>query len=83
MCIGHSFLLPGVLVTQKTSLFQIHGQSEAFWILVEDVDGEVVLHHEYFLLKEKYCKDEHHVKLFVPVFEPLPPQYFLTVVSDR
>ncbi|GBP32714.1 Putative U5 small nuclear ribonucleoprotein 200 kDa helicase [Eumeta japonica] len=62
---------------------KIHGQSEAFWILVEDVDSEVVLHHEYFLLKEKYCKDEHHVKFFVPVFEPLPPQYFLRIVSDR
>ncbi|KAJ0170074.1 hypothetical protein K1T71_014680 [Dendrolimus kikuchii] len=62
---------------------KIHGQSEAFWILVEDVDSETVLHHEYFLLKEKYCKDEHQVKLFVPIFEPLPPQYFLRVVSDR
>ncbi|CAH2236758.1 jg14251 [Pararge aegeria aegeria] len=62
---------------------KIHGQSEAFWILVEDVDSEVILHHEYFLLKQKYCRDEHHVKLFVPVFEPLPPQYFLRVVSDR
>ncbi|XP_063371470.1 U5 small nuclear ribonucleoprotein 200 kDa helicase [Cydia amplana] len=62
---------------------KIHGQSEAFWILVEDVDSEVVLHHEFLLLKEKYCKDEHTVKLFVPVFEPLPPQYFLRVVSDR
>ncbi|KAI8426806.1 hypothetical protein MSG28_014489 [Choristoneura fumiferana] len=61
---------------------KIHGQSEAFWILVEDVDSEVVLHHEFLLLKEKYCKDEHTVKLFVPVFEPLPPQYFLRVVSD-
>lgn len=62
---------------------KIHGQSEAFWILVEDVDSEVVLHHEYFLLKEKYCTDEHLVKFFVPVFEPLPPQYFLRIVSDR
>ncbi|KAJ2939955.1 hypothetical protein O0L34_g6662 [Tuta absoluta] len=62
---------------------KIHGQSEAFWILVEDVDSEVVLHHEYFLLKQKYCKDEHQVKLYVPIFEPLPPQYFLRVVSDR
>ncbi|VVC99126.1 unnamed protein product, partial [Leptidea sinapis] len=59
----------------------IHGQSEAFWVLVEDVDSEVVLHHEYFLLKEKYARDEHHVKLFVPVFEPLPPQYFLRVFN--
>ncbi|XP_053622297.1 U5 small nuclear ribonucleoprotein 200 kDa helicase [Plodia interpunctella] len=62
---------------------KVHGQSEAFWILVEDVDSEVVLHHEYFLLKEKYSKDEHLVKLFVPIFEPLPPQYFLRLVSDR
>ncbi|XP_041761550.1 putative U5 small nuclear ribonucleoprotein 200 kDa helicase [Anopheles merus] len=62
---------------------KVHGQSEAFWILVEDVDSEVILHHEYFLLKAKYCTDDHLVKFFVPVFEPLPPQYFLRIVSDR
>ncbi|CAH1975270.1 unnamed protein product [Acanthoscelides obtectus] len=62
---------------------KVHGQSEAFWILVEDVDSEVILHHEYFLLKSKYAQDEHHVKFFVPIFEPLPPQYFLRIVSDR
>nr|NVI75554.1 lethal (3) 72Ab [Cucujiformia] len=62
---------------------KLHGQSEAFWILVEDVDSEVILHHEYFLLKAKYCQDEHLVKFFVPIFEPLPPQYFLRIVSDR
>uniref|UniRef100_A0A8C9YZV2 BRR2 homolog n=1 Tax=Sander lucioperca TaxID=283035 RepID=A0A8C9YZV2_SANLU len=61
----------------------IHGSSEAFWILVEDVDSEVILHHEYFLLKAKYAQDEHLVTFFVPVFEPLPPQYFIRVVSDR
>ena len=27
------------------------GSLQAFWILVEDVDSEVILHHEYFLLK--------------------------------
>lgn len=59
---------------------KLHGASEAFWILVEDVDSEVILHHEYFLLKSKYAQDEHLVKFFVPVFEPLPPQYFLRFV---
>jgi len=29
---------------------EIHGNSEAFWIFVEDVNGEVLLHHEYFTL---------------------------------
>jgi len=62
---------------------KLHGASEAFWILVEDVDSEVILHHEYFLLKSKFATDEHLVKFFVPVFEPLPPQYFLRIVSDR
>lgn len=62
---------------------KLHGASEAFWILVEDVDSEVILHHEYFLLKAKFATDEHLVKFFVPVFEPLPPQYFLRIVSDR
>ena len=57
--------------------------SEAFWILVEDVDPEHVLHHEFFLLKQKFATDEHTMKFFVPVYEPLPPQYFIRVVSDR
>ncbi|GAB6023297.1 hypothetical protein CHUAL_008104 [Chamberlinius hualienensis] len=62
---------------------KIHGYSEAFWILVEDVDSEALLHHEYFLLKNKYAQDEHIIKFFVPIFEPLPPQYFIRIVSDR
>ncbi|XP_015119554.1 putative U5 small nuclear ribonucleoprotein 200 kDa helicase [Diachasma alloeum] len=62
---------------------KVHGASEAFWILVEDVDSEVILHHEFFLLKAKYASDEHLIKFFVPVFEPLPPHYFLRIVSDR
>eukprot|EP00794_Sanderia_malayensis_P005235 gene5235-5896_t len=62
---------------------KIHGNAEALWIFVEDVDSETILHHEYFLLKAKYAQDEHTVKFFVPVFEPLPPQYFIRVVSDR
>ena len=44
---------------------------------VLDVDAEILLHHEYFLLKQKFAQDEHVVKFFVPVFEPLPPQYFI------
>jgi pre-mRNA-splicing helicase BRR2 len=31
---------------------KIHGKSEGFWIFVEDVNGEIILHQEYFLLKQ-------------------------------
>jgi pre-mRNA-splicing helicase BRR2 len=30
---------------------EFHGASEQFWVLVEDVDGEVIVHHELFALK--------------------------------
>ncbi|RWS27216.1 U5 small nuclear ribonucleoprotein 200 kDa helicase-like protein, partial [Leptotrombidium deliense] len=62
---------------------KVHKTSEAFWILVEDVDQELILHHEYFLLKAKYAQDAHVIKFFVPIFDPLPPQYFIRIVSDR
>lgn len=62
---------------------KVHGASEGFWVMVEDVDSEVILHHEFFLLKSKYSKDDHLIKFFVPLFEPVPPQYFLRVISDR
>ena len=62
---------------------KVHGAAESFWIFVEDVDSEIILHHEFFMLKQKYAQDEHTVKFFVPIFDPLPPQYFIRVVSDR
>eukprot|EP00004_Rigifila_ramosa_P013501 TRINITY_DN2991_c0_g1_i2.p1 TRINITY_DN2991_c0_g1~~TRINITY_DN2991_c0_g1_i2.p1 ORF type:complete len:1464 (+),score=450.91 TRINITY_DN2991_c0_g1_i2:2178-6569(+) len=62
---------------------KIHGTSEPFWIIVEDVDGERVLHHQYFLLKQQYAEDEHSMVFYIPIFEPLPPQYFIRVISDR
>lgn len=62
---------------------KIHGNSEGFWVFVEDVDCEMILYHEYFLLKKKFAEDEHIVKFFVPMFEPMPPLYFLRVISDK
>lgn len=62
---------------------KIHGPAESFWIVVEDVDGENILHHESFLLKKKYAMEEHFVRFTVPLCEPLPPQYFIRVLSDK
>eukprot|EP00053_Salpingoeca_punica_P020082 m.207381 g.207381 ORF g.207381 m.207381 type:complete len:2142 (+) comp17788_c0_seq1:161-6586(+) len=61
----------------------VHGKVEAFWIFIQDADGEKLLHHEYFLLKEKFCTEEHQLNFFIEITEPLPPQYFIRVVSDR
>jgi pre-mRNA-splicing helicase BRR2 len=33
---------------------KIHGNSEPFWVMVEDCDGETLLYSEYFTLKRKH-----------------------------
>ncbi|KAK4355976.1 hypothetical protein RND71_024947 [Anisodus tanguticus] len=62
---------------------KVHGFVEPFWIIVEDNDGEYILHHEYFMLKKQYIDEDHTLNFTVPIYEPLPPQYFIRVVSDR
>lgn len=62
---------------------KVHGNAEGFWIFIEDTDGEKILHHEFFLLKQKFCSDEHVVKMIVPMFDPMPPLYYVRIVSDR
>ncbi|CAK8540099.1 unnamed protein product [Lathyrus sativus] len=62
---------------------RIHGYVEPFWVIVEDNDGEYILHHEYFLLKKQYIEEDHTLNFTVPIYEPLPPQYFIRVVSDK
>lgn len=55
-----------------------------FWVLVEDVDCERILHHEYFVLKEKYASAEHDLSFTVPLLAaPMQPMYFIKVVADR
>jgi len=64
----------------------LHGAAEVFWILVEDCDGEEILFHDTFVLRRSYAMNdlnEHLVELTVPITEPMPPNYFVTVMSDR
>jgi pre-mRNA-splicing helicase BRR2 len=61
----------------------IHGYVQEFHIIVEDVNGEMMLHHENFSLKSRNTNDEHVLLFTVPILEPLPPAYFIRVVSDR
>ncbi|CAO2656748.1 Nn.00g055510.m01.CDS01 [Neocucurbitaria sp. VM-36] len=65
---------------------ELHGASEAFWILIEDCDGEQILFHDQFILRKDYADgdmNEHLIELTVPIDEPMPPNYFITVLSDR
>ena len=62
---------------------KVHGGSVAFWVWVEDGDSENILHHEYFLIKQKFLEDDHKLHFFIPVSDPMPPQYFVRVLADR
>lgn len=61
----------------------IHGYVQEFHIIVEDVNGEAILHHEVFALKLRSNDDEHALVFTVPILEPLPPAYFIRAISDR
>ncbi|KAJ6067690.1 uncharacterized protein N7446_004727 [Penicillium canescens] len=64
----------------------VHGNAQDFWIIVEDCDGEEILFHDRFLLRGEFAKsemNEHLVEFTVPVTEPMPPNYFISLVSDR
>jgi Sec63 Brl domain len=54
---------------------------------VEDQDSEYILHKEFFYLKMSNATGDrivdHPVSFTVPIPEPLPPQFFIRVVSDR
>ena len=62
---------------------QVHDFAQQFWVIVEDVNGELILHHESFILRKQYSQEAHHMSFTVTLQDPLPPQYFVKVVSDR
>ncbi|XP_006865917.1 PREDICTED: activating signal cointegrator 1 complex subunit 3-like [Chrysochloris asiatica] len=65
---------------------QVHGTvGEPWWIWVEDPTNDHIYHSEYFLiLKKQVFSKEAQVLIFtIPIFEPLPSQYYIRAVSDR
>ena len=65
---------------------RIHGgTSEPFWIWVEDPENNHIYHHEYFLLSKKGVRfnEPQEVVFTIPIFEPLPTQYYVRAISDR
>lgn len=64
----------------------LHGAAEGFWIMVEDCDGEDILFHDQFILRKDHAvaeSNEHLIEFTVPITDPMPPNYFISVVSDR
>lgn len=65
---------------------RIHGKTaEPFWIWIEDPDNNHIYHSEYHLVHKKHVVLEQPQSLVftIPIFEPLPSQYLVRVISDR
>ena len=56
---------------------------QPWWIWVEDPENEHIYHSEYFLLHKAKRKQTQQLVFSIPIFEPLPSQYYIRAVSDR
>ena len=61
----------------------IHGNALLFWVMVIDLDGEKILYYTPFILKSNYSTIEHQLNMTITLTDPLPPQYYIKVISDR
>jgi activating signal cointegrator complex subunit 3 len=64
---------------------KLSGGSEPFWLWVEDNEQQRINHTEYVMLSKKQVLSGEPVVLNfpIPVHEPIPPQYWVRIVSDR
>jgi pre-mRNA-splicing helicase BRR2 len=62
---------------------RVHEFIEPFWIFVEDANSDYILHCEYFMIDSKNASLDHTVTFTVAISDPLPPHYFIRVVSDK
>ncbi|KAM9797925.1 activating signal cointegrator 1 complex subunit 3 [Neosynchiropus ocellatus] len=65
---------------------QVHGSvGEPWWLWVEDPINDHIYHSEYLLLQKKQVLtgEAQHIVFTIPIFEPLPSQYYIKAVSDR
>src|SRR4051812_45245480 len=62
---------------------RLHGNSESYWIWVENSETSEIYHHEFFILTRKKLNDEHELNFTIPLQDPLPTQIYIRAISDR
>lgn len=61
----------------------VHGNSESYYIWVENSETSEIYHHEFFLLNRRKLHDDHELNFTIPLSDPLPNQIYVRAVSDR
>jgi activating signal cointegrator complex subunit 3 len=63
---------------------RVHHGTLKWWIWVEDQNNEHIYHNEVWMMTRKvYQEGSHTLSFTIPIFEPLPPQYYIRVISDE
>ncbi|ODQ78795.1 hypothetical protein BABINDRAFT_167978 [Babjeviella inositovora NRRL Y-12698] len=70
-------------ITPDWEWSSVHGNCESFLVFVEDGNGERVLYSDTLLVYRDYIGQEHVVEFTVALSEPLQPNYFASVISER
>ncbi len=60
-----------------------HKGVEPWWIWVEDDENERIYYSTKLLLHPKDVYTEHTLTFCVPVFDPMPSQYWIRAISDK
>ena len=60
-----------------------HGNSESYWIWVENSESSEIYHHEFFILNRKKLYTVHELNFTIPLSDPIPSQIYVRAVSDR
>ncbi|PRW32956.1 activating signal cointegrator 1 complex subunit 3 isoform B [Chlorella sorokiniana] len=62
----------------------VHGNALKWLVWVEDSANEHIYHSETWILTKKMMREgEQRLAFTVPIFEPLPSQYYIRIVSDQ
>eukprot|EP00049_Salpingoeca_infusionum_P026339 m.25168 g.25168 ORF g.25168 m.25168 type:complete len:2051 (-) comp8684_c0_seq1:141-6293(-) len=64
---------------------RVHGGAQSWWIWVEDPVTEHLYHVEHFTISRTKATSRDPVESLdfaIPIFEPLPTQYFLRAMND-
>ncbi|KAK4325026.1 hypothetical protein Pmani_004371 [Petrolisthes manimaculis] len=64
---------------------RVHGSQETYWIWVEDPDNNHMYHHEHFVITKKQVarREDQELVFTIPIFDPMPTQYYVRAISDR
>eukprot|EP00850_Spirogloea_muscicola_P017869 SM000157S02099 [mRNA] locus=s157:242304:257751:- [translate_table: standard] len=64
---------------------RVHGTTERWLVWVEDSENEHIYHSDVFNLNRKMVSEGRDLKMTftIPIFEPLPSQYYVRAISDN